>query len=416
MFFKPIEWLIAFRYIRSKRQEGFISIIAWFSLIGISLGVATLIIVMSVMNGFRIELVDRILGINGHLGIYSSAQNRIVEYNNTVLKVSNINGVLAVVPQIEEQVMIISKKGSNGAIVRGVYWSDLAVRKPLWDSLKKDEIESFKNEKGILIGENMLIKHGLKIGNEISILSPKGQNSALGIIPKRRNFRIVGTFKVGMHEYDTSYIFMPIKIAQEFFVYQNKVSGIEVYFKNPNQTNYLKKIIKSKLGEKFLIYDWRERNKNFLNALNVERNVMFLILTLIIIVAAFNIISSMIMLVNTKNADIAVLRTIGASPWVIKKIFFIIGMTIGSIGTTVGFLLGIIFCWKIDKIKIIIEKFSGAELFSEEIYFLSKLPAKIDLSEVFFVVFLSLFLSFIASIYPAWKASKIAPAEALRYE
>ena len=269
MFFKPIEWLIAFRYIRSKRQEGFISIIAWFSLIGISLGVATLIIVMSVMNGFRIELVDRILGINGHLGIYSSAQNRIVEYNNTVLKVSNINGVLAVVPQIEEQVMIISK-GSNGAIVRGVYWSDLAVRKPLWDSLKKDEIEGFKNEKGILIGENMLIKHGLKIGNEISILSPKGQNSALGIIPKRRNFRIVGTFKVGMHEYDTSYIFMPIKIAQEFFVYQNKVSGIEVYFKNPNQINYLKKIIKSKLGEKFLIYDWRERNKNFLNALNVR--------------------------------------------------------------------------------------------------------------------------------------------------
>ncbi len=416
MIFKPIERKIAFRYIRSKRQEGFISVIAWFSLIGISLGVATLIIVMSVMNGFRVELIDRILGINGHLGIYSSYDNGIKEYNPLVLEISKLNRVVAVVPQIEEQVMIISKSNSNGAVVRGVFWSDLAVRKPLWSSLNKSMIENFKNESGILIGEIMFNRHSLKIGDEVTILSPKGKNTALGSIPIRRNFKIIGTFKVGMYEYDSSYIFMPIKTAQEFFSYDKKVSGLEVYFNNPTQINYIKTIIKSKLGNKYRIYDWKERNRSFLNALNVERNVMFLILTLIVLVAAFNIVSSMIMLVNSKNSDIAVLRSIGATPWVIKKIFFIIGSTVGLIGTIFGTLIGLLFCWKIDTIKLFIEKFSGVELFSEEIYFLSKLPAKMDINEIVFVICLSLFLSFSASVYPAWKASRIAPAEVLRYE
>ena len=415
MIFSPIERLLAFRYIRARRAEGFISVVAWFSLAGITLGVATLIIVMSVMNGFRAELIGRILGLNGHLGV-SSIEGSIKDYNKLALRLSEMPSIIAATPQIEGQVMVNANNQARGAVVRGVSWSDLAVRKPLWDSLDESAIAAFRDDGALLIGETMAFTFRLKIGDTVTLLSPKGRVTAFGTVPLRRSFKIGGIFKVGMHEYDSSFIFMPLDVSQVFFDTGDVVSGFEVYSSAPLNITAVSNIIKSQLGSKYRVFDWQERNASFLNALKVERNVMFLILTLIILVAAFNIVSSMIMLVRSKNADIAVLRSLGASSSLIMRVFLITGASIGAVGTLVGSLLGLIFCWQIDNIKRGVESLSGAELFSAEIYYLSKLPAVVDPFEVSIVVVMALVLSFVASLYPAWRAAHVAPAEVLRYE
>ena len=415
MIFSPIERLLAFRYIRARRAEGFISVVAWFSLAGITLGAATLIIVMSVMNGFRAELIGRILGLNGHLGV-SSVEGGIKDYNKLALRLSEMPTIIAATPQIEGQVMVNANNQARGAVVRGVSWSDLAVRKPLWESLDENAIAAFRDDGALLIGETMAFTFRLKLGDTITLLSPKGRVTAFGTVPLRRSFKIGGIFKVGMHEYDSSFIFMPLDVAQLFFDTGDIVSGFEVYSSAPLKITAVSNIIKSQLGAKYRVFDWQERNASFLNALKVERNVMFLILTLIILVAAFNIVSSMIMLVRSKNADIAVLRSLGASSSLIMRVFLITGASIGAVGTLAGSLLGLIFCWQIDNIKSGIESLSGAELFSAEIYYLSKLPAVVDPFEVSMVVVMALVLSFIASLYPAWRAAHVAPAEVLRYE
>ena len=416
MIFKPVERLLAFRYLRARREEGFISVIAWFSFAGITLGVATLIIVMSVMNGFRTELINRILGLNGHIGVFSATSEPLTDYNRVALKLAELPNVIAATPQVQGQVMASSARAQTGAVVRGVSWSDLAARKPLWDSLSQQSIAAFRDDKHILIGETMAFRLGLKIGDKMTLLSASGRTTAFGSIPSKRTFTIGGLFKVGMHEYDNSFIFMPLSEAQSFFHLPDAVSGIEVYSDAPLKIELLRRAIAINLGGEYRQFDWQERNKSFLNALNVERNVMFIILTLIILVAAFNIVSSMIMLVRSKNADIAVLRSMGASSGMVMRVFLITGASIGVIGTFVGTILGLLFCWQIDAIKRFIEGLSGAELFSAEIYYLSKLPAIIDPSEVLTVVVMAFVLSLVASLYPAWRASHIAPAEVLRYE
>ena len=416
MIFKPVERLLAFRYLRARREEGFISVIAWFSFAGITLGVATLIIVMSVMNGFRTELINRILGLNGHIGVFSATAQPLTDYNRLALKLAELPNVIAATPQVQGQVMASSSSGQTGAVVRGVSWSDLAARKPLWDSLSQQAIAAFRDDKHILIGETMAFRLGLKIGDKLTLLSASGRTTAFGSIPTKRTFTIGGLFKVGMHEYDNSFIFIPLSEAQSFFHLPEAVSGIEVYSDAPLKIENLRGAISITLGDSYRQFDWQERNKSFLNALNVERNVMFIILTLIILVAAFNIVSSMIMLVRSKNADIAVLRSMGASSAMVMRVFLITGASIGMIGTFVGTLLGLLFCWQIDAIKGFIEGLSGAELFSAEIYYLSKLPAIINPAEVLNVVLMAFFLSLVASLYPAWRASHIAPAEVLRYE
>ncbi|MGB1552592.1 MAG: lipoprotein-releasing ABC transporter permease subunit [Candidatus Puniceispirillaceae bacterium] len=416
MIFKPVERLLAFRYLRARREEGFISVIAWFSFAGITLGVATLIIVMSVMNGFRTELINRILGLNGHIGVFSATSEPLTDYNRVTLKLAEFPNVIAATPQVQGQVMASSARAQTGAVVRGVSWSDLAARKPLWDSLSQQAIAAFRDDKHILIGETMAFRLGLKIGDKMTLLSASGRTTAFGSIPSKRTFTIGGLFKVGMHEYDNSFIFMPLSEAQSFFHLPDAVSGIEVYSDAPLKIELLRRAIAINLGGEYRQFDWQERNKSFLNALNVERNVMFIILTLIILVAAFNIVSSMIMLVRSKNADIAVLRSMGASSGMVMRVFLITGASIGVIGTFVGTILGLLFCWQIDAIKRFIEGLSGAELFSAEIYYLSKLPAIIDPSEVLTVVVMAFVLSLVASLYPAWRASHIAPAEVLRYE
>lgn len=408
--------MIAFRYIKSRRVEGFISISAWFSLLGIMLGVATLIVVMSVMNGFRTELVDRILGINGHLIIYSKNERTIPNYTKIINKILDAPNVVAVTAHLEGQALAKNKNSISGVIIRGSNWSDLAAKKLLWKSLNQSTISNFKNKQNIIMGYRLGQKLNLKVGDFVSLISPNGMETALGVLPVNQNFKIGGFFDMGMYEYDNNFIFIPWKKAELFLSTNNIAHGIEVFLKDQKLTSSVNLQLQSKLNKNLIVIDWKKRNSSFMNALAVEKNVMFVILTLIILVAAFNIISSMIMLVQTKKADIALMRTMGASQYLIIKVFMLTGSIIGFLGTFVGVLLGVFVSMNIEKIRQLITSIFGQELFSAEIYFLSKLPSNININEVLIVICISIFLTLLASIFPAWKASKISPAEALRYE
>ena len=408
--------MIAFRYIKSRRVEGFISISAWFSLLGIMLGVATLIVVMSVMNGFRTELVDRILGINGHLIIYSKNERTIPNYTKIINKILDTPNVVAVTAHLEGQALAKNKNSISGVIIRGSKWSDLAAKKILWKSLNQSTISNFKDKQNIIMGYRLGQKLNLKVGDYISLISPNGMETALGVLPVNQNFKIGGFFDMGMYEYDNNFIFIPWKKAELFLSTNNIAHGIEVFLKDQKLTSSVNLQLQSKLNKNLIVIDWKKRNSSFMNALAVEKNVMFVILTLIILVAAFNIISSMIMLVQTKKADIALMRTMGASQYLIIKVFMLTGSIIGFLGTFFGVLLGIFVSMNIEKIRQLITSIFGQELFSAEIYFLSKLPSDININEVLIVICISIFLTLLASIFPAWKASKISPAEALRYE
>ena len=416
LFFNQTEQMIAFRYIKSRRVEGFISIAAWFSLIGIMLGVATLIVVMSVMNGFRTELVDRILGINGHLVVYEKNEPYVSNYNQIINKISDIKNVIAVTPHLEGQALAKSKSIVSGVIIRGVNWSDLAAKKLLWKSLTQLTIDNYKNNEDIIIGYRLAQRLNVNVGDFISLISPNGMETALGILPIKKNFKIGGFFDIGMYEYDNNFIFIPWKKAELFFSTKNIAHGIEIFLKDQKFTSSVSSNVKNKLGNELLVIDWKKRNSAFMSALAVEKNVMFIILSLIILVAAFNIISSMIMLVQTKKSDIALMRTMGASKYVIIRIFVLTGSIIGLLGTFAGTILGIVISSNIEAIRNFLTTILGSELFSAEIYFLSKLPSDIYINEVIMVICVSIFLTLFASIFPAWKASRISPAEALRYE
>jgi lipoprotein-releasing system permease protein len=380
------------------------------------LGVATLIVVMSVMNGFRSELVDRILGINGHLIIYSKIERTIPNYTKIINKILDAPNVVAVTAHLEGQALAKNKNSISGVIIRGSNWSDLAAKKLLWKSLNQSTISNFKDKQNIIMGYRLGQKLNLKVGDFVSLISPNGMETALGVLPVNQNFKIGGFFDMGMYEYDNNFIFIPWKKAELFLSTNNVAHGIEVFLKDQKLTSSVNLQLQSKLNKNLIVIDWKKRNSSFMNALAVEKNVMFVILTLIILVAAFNIISSMIMLVQTKKADIALMRTMGASQYLIIKVFMLTGSIIGFLGTFVGVLLGVFVSMNIEKIRQLITSMFGQELFSAEIYFLSKLPSNININEVLIVICISIFLTLLASIFPAWKASKISPAEALRYE
>ena len=416
LLFNKTEQMIAFRYIKSRRVEGFISISAWFSLIGIMLGVATLIVVMSVMNGFRTELVDRILGINGHLVIYGKNGPFISNYNDIIKQISDVANVDAVTPHLEGQALAKTKATVSGVIIRGLNWSDLAAKKLLWKSLNQKTIDNYKNKEEIIIGYRLAQRLNVNTGDFVTLISPNGMETALGVLPIKQNFKIAGLFDIGMYEYDNNFIFIPWKKAELFLSTKNIAHGIEVFLKNQKFTSIALSTIKLKLNNDLLVIDWKKRNSAFMSALAVEKNVMFVILSLIILVAAFNIISSMTMLVQTKKSDIALMRTMGASKYVIIRIFILTASIIGFLGTLFGAFLGIIIASNIEVIRGFLTTLLGSDLFSAEIYFLSKLPSNINISEVSTVIFISLSLTLLASVFPAWKASRISQAEALRYE
>tara|TARA_B100000214_G_scaffold371044_1_gene346729 strand:- start:112 stop:1371 length:1260 start_codon:yes stop_codon:yes gene_type:complete len=413
------ELWIAYRYLRARREDGFISIVSWFSLIGISLGVATLIIVMSVMNGFREELLSRIIGLNGHASLYLNEDSKKINSNNIENLLMDIEEVTDIIPIVESTIMISANNKSKGIITRGISSDNFKSNQLLYSSITNSTFNNFIEQDSIIIGNKLFKYLNLNIGSQITLIAPTGLNTPFGRAPLAKKFNIAGTFDLGMYEYDSSVIFMKIDNLRDFVGYESdQIDNIEIFYKNPEnayKNSYNIKLKLDSIEQGHLVIPWTNRHKQLFSALEVERNVMFIILTLIIIVAAFNIISSMIMLVRDKESSISILRTIGVTDKSILKIFIIVGSSIGFIGTTLGLIIGLLFSLNIEKIQKILEDFTGSNLFSEEIYFLSKLPSKIIISEVALVILIAFILSLSATIYPAWRASKIDPIKVLRH-
>ena len=415
MAFAKFEWLLAGRYLKPSRREGLVSVIAIFSFLGIMLGVATLIIVMAVMNGFRAELLDRILGLNGHI-IVQSETGPFDDYDGVAEKVRQVPGVVSVVPFVEGQVMISAGDVASGALVRGMRKEDLLALRTVSGHLKSGSLDQFTDGNGVLIGQRLANQMTVYEGANVTLMSAKGPVTPFGVAPQVKAYPVLGTFEIGMSEYDAAFVFMPLKEAQLYFQKGEGVSGLEVMVQHPDEIERYRGPIATAIGKPAQIVDWKQMNDSFFSALQVERNVMFLILTLIILVAALNIVSGLIMLVKDKSQAIAILRTMGASQGAIMRIFFITGAAIGCAGTFAGFLIGVLFCKNIENLRKFLSDVTGTTLFDPTIYFLQQMPAKIEPSEVASVVLMALALSFLATLYPSWRAARLDPVDALRYE
>jgi lipoprotein-releasing system permease protein len=413
--FAPFEWLLALRYLRARRKEGFISVIAGFSFIGIMLGVATLIIVMSVMNGFRKELFDKILGLNGHMLVRPLGRD-FTDYAEVARRIKGVQGVRHVLPIVEGQGLATSNLASNGVFVRGVREADLKGLEGVSSKIMFGTLDGFDTSGGIAIGTRLANTLGLRMGDEVTIVAPRGASTPFGTAPRVKRYPIAAIFEIGMSEYDATIAFLPLVEAQKFFNLSDVAHVVEVLIDDPDRLDTMHPLLKAAAGDEMLVTDWRQRNATFYNTLQVERNVMFIILTLIVLVAALNIISGMIMLVKDKGRDIGILRTMGATQGAIMRVFFITGASIGIVGTLAGFLLGLLFCINIETIRQGISWLTNTELFPSQVYFLSRMPAEVDGSEVASVVIMALTLSILATLYPSWRAARLDPVEALRYE
>ncbi|MFI5344651.1 MAG: lipoprotein-releasing ABC transporter permease subunit [Chlamydiales bacterium] len=414
--FSAFERFVAFRYLRARRQEGFISVTAWFSFLGIALGVAALIIVMSVMNGFRHDLLEKIIGMNGHLTVYSNSGS-LADYDDLTKTIKKLPGIVRANPIVEGQAIGTSQGNASGVMVHGMYLSDLVDHKNITEHLIEGSMDLFNRANTAIIGRRLAEKLNLGVGDKITLLAPKGTETAFGTMPRTRSFEIAGIFDAGIIQYDSAFVFVPLESAQKFFQLGEGVSGIETFTDNPEKSDlYKSELLSALVGKNARVVDWKQTNKEFFSTITVERNVMFIILTLIILVASFNVISTLIMLVKDKSRDIAILRTMGATQGMMMRVFFLAGSSIGVIGAFVGTVCGLLFSWNIDSIRKFIESLLGTELFRAEMYFLSKLPALVDINEVALVVAIALGLTFLASLYPSWRASRLDPVEALRYE
>jgi lipoprotein-releasing system permease protein len=413
--FSVFEFMLAGRYLRARRKEGFISVIAGFSFLGILLGVATLIIVMSVMNGFRKELFDRILGFNGHF-LVQPLDTPFTEYDALAATYARIPGVRQAIPFVDGQAFISGARQGSGVIVRGIRDED-ALRIPsVSPNLRFGSLEQFSQSQGMALGRRLAANLGVQVGDIVTLISPRGTVTPFGQTPRVKPYPVVAIFEIGMSELDGVVAFLPIEEAQAFFNVPGRVSAIELYLDRPDDVDIIRPRINAATDQAVLVADWRQRNATFFGVLQVERNVMFMILTLIVLVAAFNIISGLVMLVKDKSSDIAILRTMGATRGAILRVFIMTGAAIGVAGTLGGMLLGVLVCTYIEEIRQFFSRLTQTDLFPAEFYFLSRLPAVMDPRDVMTVVGLALVLSLLATIYPAWKAAKLDPVEALRYE
>ena len=407
--------MLSLRYLRARRREGFISVIAGFSFLGITLGVATLIIVMAVMNGFRKELLDKILGLNGHI-LIQPLDSPLTDYDEVAARISKVPGVILAAPIVEGQALASSPFNASGVLVRGMRGADLAKLGSIARNIKKGTLEGFDQGQGVVVGLRLADQLSLQAGDNVTLVSPRGVVTPMGTTPRIKPYKIAAEFEIGMSEYDSAFVFMPLAEAQAYFNRDKDVTAIEVYVENPDDIDRYSKLITAAAGRPIFLVDWHRRNKTFFTALQVERNVMFLILTLIVLVAALNIVSGLIMLVKDKGADIAIMRTMGATQGAIMRIFVITGASIGVVGTLIGFVAGTVVCLNADSIRVFMSWLLHTDIFNSEIYFLSRLPAEMDAGETSAVVVLSLTLSLLATLYPAWRAARLDPVDGLRYE
>jgi lipoprotein-releasing system permease protein len=448
--FASFEWMLARRYLGSRRKETFISVISVISFVGIMLGVATLIIVMAVMNGFRTELLDRILGINGHL-IVSPVHSELTDYDALAKRIETVDGVTIALPLVEGEVLASGGKGGSGARVRGLREADIKRLAIVGNNIKQGTLDGFdaagnddageeevivdengeitiagddeegasageESRPGVAIGIRMAENLNIRLGEDITLITPEGNVSAVGVSPRVKSYPVTAIFEMGMAEYDGLFVFLPLKEAQLYFNQEDQVSVIELFLNDPDAVDEVKPLVEAAAERPVLLTDWRQRNLTFFQALEVERNVMFIILTLILLVAALNIISGLFMLVKDKGGDIAILRTMGATRGTVMRIFLITGSSIGVFGTIAGFALGLLFCFNINGIKDFVSWMSGANVWDPTVRFLTDIPISIDPGETVMVVGMALGLSLLATIFPAWRAARLDPVEALRYE
>jgi len=415
MMLSPFERMVAFRYLRARREEGMISVIAMFSLAGIALGVMTLIVVLSVMNGVRSEMINSIIGLDGHVNIYANAGG-LPNYDMLAKDIAARPEVSSATPKIEGQIMASARGVALGSMVAGYTPEGLSTKTLLTDKIVAGDLEAFNNGEGVILGLRMAEKMGLNVGDTITLISPEGTQTIAGMVPRVKAYAVSALFSVGMFAYDSGLIIMPMEEAQVYFKLPDSASLIEIQLKDADNAGALARELSTQLGSGYRVYDWKRSNAQIFNAVMTQRNVMFLILMLIILVACFNIISSLIMLVREKGGDIAILRTMGATRRSVQKIFILCGMSVGVLGTLVGVVLGLAIAFNTENIQNFIERTTGQKLFAEDLYFLSHLPSKVEMGEVFTVVGISLLLSFVATLYPSWRAAAMNPAEALRYE
>jgi lipoprotein-releasing system permease protein len=441
--FSRFEWLVAGRYLRARRKDAFISVIAALTLTGVAIGVATLIVVMSVMNGFREELLSKILGLNGHFSAYPIEQ-KFTDYKPTVQLIEGIPGVTHAVAFVEGQALASANSQSTGVTVRGMEFSDIQKLGLLSKSAQQGGWDQWDQSQGVAIGYRLAERLGLNLGDSITLVNPNGATTPFGSTPQIRSYPVDVIFDVGMVEFDSFYVYMPMQLGQDYFkMYEDvlkpgveppgpmatdaeidaayerqyQASAIEIFIDNPDDVNTMRNRIAQTPGIRpMVLTDWQQRNETFFSALQVERVVMFTILSMIVVVAAFNIISSLVMLVKDKGADIAVLRTMGATRGSIMRIFSITGTTIGVVGTLLGFVLGLLIASNAEALRAFVSELIGVRIFPPEVFFLSALPSRVDPGEVTAIVIIALLLSFLATLYPAWRAAQYDPVEALRYE
>ncbi|HEX6609907.1 MAG TPA: lipoprotein-releasing ABC transporter permease subunit [Hyphomicrobiaceae bacterium] len=413
--FAPFEWMLARRYLRARRKEGFISVIAGFSFAGIMLGVATLIIVMAVMNGFRNELFEKIMGFNGHIWVHKIGEP-FEDYADVAKRVGTVPGVKVALPLIEGQAMVQSAAQSLGGYVRGITEDGIKALPLVADNVRFGTLDGFDSQEGIAIGMRMANALRVSVGDGITLIAPRGAQTPFGTTPRIKRYPVTAIFELGMSEYDKTMIFMPLPEAQRYFSRPGQVDVLEVMIERPDRVLEMLGPMQRAVGDGLHLTDWRKRNETFFTVLEVERNVMFIILSLIVLVAALNIISGLMMLVKDKGRDIAILRTMGATKGAIMRVFLITGASIGIVGTLAGLVLGIAFCSRIEQMRQLLQRLTGTTLMDPTVYYLTRMPADIDVHETGAIVLMALVLSVLATLYPSWRASRLDPVEALRYE